>query len=290
MINNAPTINQKKLSIFLRNVKKHIDHYSTLSEEQKNNSLKKAIIESYSQEESNSQYGYYNRRKSIIPLNEESFQLLPKDLLKNKIVAKKIIENNPIIYKHLEENLKLNGELIKCLFETINYKNEKTTNLILDEIDFYFPGFLTNKEICLKVCKVAIHSNLFHSIFSMIPISIKKDKKFIKHLLKENYTFYRDIPLELKEDFNIMIYSMKISNGKVFGYFHTELRSDLFFSYYMAKFGEINPNDLSGELRKKYISTNSSSTNSFLNSLILNEKLDNQLTYKSTSKEKTNKI
>lgn len=293
MINNAPTINRIKLSIFLRNVKRHINYYSTLSEEQKNNSLKKAIIESYSQEDPNSQYGYYNRRKSIIPLNEESLKILPKDFLDNKVVAKKIISHNPILYKFLGKNLKLDSELINSLFDKIT--NDITRKTIFNEIESYFPEFLTNKKICLKVCKIAINNpnighTLYYSIFPMIPVSIKNNKTFIKNLLQEDYTLYRHIPLDLKEDFNMMISSMKITNGKVFGYFHKELRGDLFFSHYMSKLGEIDGDSLSGDLRKKYLKTNGVSTNSFLNSLILKEKLDNKLTYKPYNKEKTKKI
>lgn len=292
MINNAPTINRTKLCIFLRNVKRHIDYYSTLSEEQKNNSLKKAIIDSYSKEDSPSQLGYYKRWNSIIPLNEESLQLLPKDLLKNKIVAKKIIENNPSLYKFLETNLKLDDELIKFLFDTMK---TETKRLIIDDIDSYFPGFLTNEDICLKVCTIAIHctriKNNFDTLFfPLIPLSFTKNKQFIKQLLAEDYSLYKYIPLDLKEDFDIMIDSMKISHGNVFCYFHPDLRGDLFFSHYMSKFGEIYGNYLSGDLKKQYLQTNGSSTNSFLNSLMLKETLDEKLHHKLLTKEKTNKI
>lgn len=304
MINNAPNINSTKLCIFLRNIKRHSDYYSTLSEEQKNNpSLKKAIIESYTREESTlgsyDKLGSYKRWQRTIPLNEESLQLLPKQLQTNNAVAKKIITHNPSLYKFLDDKLKLDDQLIKCFFENIlvgknTFVSNKIMENVLNDIENYFPGFSSNKETCLKVCKMAINAPyvanyVYSSIFPMIPANMKTDKDFITRLLKEDYNLYKYIPQLLQDDFNMMIDAMKFSNGQVFGYFHKELKSDLFFSHYMSQFGEIDGYDLSGELRKQYMQSNDTPINSFLSSLMLKEKLEKETNEKKYAKTK-NKI
>lgn len=223
---------------------------------------------------------------SCLKNNSDIGSWFPDNIKNDKEFFKKALAINPIVFIHMNEDLKKDNELLDIMFksyasyslfervlkqkELANYRNN-----ILE----YFPHAKHNKKIVYRIFQSIKHYEdeygpMFKNIYNNFNNNLKNDVSFISLLVKLQPTLYEYLPPKLQDEPDIMIAAMKSSRGEVFKQFNEELRNDAFFVYQMSKIADIDKNHLGSHLKKEIANND---INSYTEKLLLKESIENKL-------------
>lgn len=182
------------------------------------------------------------------------------DLLKKDInFLTNVISKNEKVFLKLDTKTKLNKEILSSFIERLSKKNINCDSLFEKDShmkEVFGEEFFIKKENILYLSHlftVYIPSQLLEKeskiLFSLIPEDLKSDLDFIKKLLQRNYAMFSSIKPFFQDDPDLLIFSMKKTDGKVFSYYHEELKSDPFFVYKMNEMFPVIHKELKGKAR-----------------------------------------